>query len=249
MSCKCPTLYGLHVVLHTLRERLVKDIQKNYKELFWNFNISEGISPSKYSQHLLWPSSKRDAAEEVYYIQWCQGERVWTSISDESPVGGGNRANQRERKPLPSMLVSTPGHSALTAIRSVKDTSAKSWYSKHKADREFSPALFCSVVRFIFSLPLFFFFLLLRVSVIFIHFNSRCEIVGCHLPFCSAAGQNYKWVDINGSPEFSAVLVDGIENVLIWQMKCLPLKLQLDFSWLHLAGIFFFNALLLVFSF
>lgn len=59
------------------------------------------------------------------------------------------------------------------------------------------------------------FFLLLRVSVIFIHFNSRCEIVGCHLPFCSAAGQNYKWVDINGSPEFSAVLVDGIENVLI----------------------------------
>lgn len=93
------------------------------------------------------------------------------------------------------------------------------------------------------------FFLLLRVSVIFIHFNSRCEIVGCHLSFFSAAGQNYKWVDINCSPEFSAVLVDGIENVLIWEMKCLPLKLLLDFSWLHLAGIFFLMLCCFLYSF
>ena len=105
------------------------------------------------------------------------------------------------------------GHTSLTAIRSVRDTSAKTWYSKCKTSGEFSLTSLCSVVGFIFPLPLF--SLLLRVSVIFIHFNSRCEIVGCHLPFCSAAGQNYKWVDINGSPEFSAVLADGIENVLI----------------------------------
>lgn len=136
--------------------------------------------------------------------------RVWASVSHES---AGKRVPIKERRHYSQggQLLSL-GHTIFIAVRYIKDTPAKTWYSKHKASREFSPALLCSVVGFIFP---FLLFLLLRVSVIFIHFNSRCEIVGCHLPFCRATGQNYKWVDINGSPEFSAVLVDGIENVLI----------------------------------
>lgn len=78
---------------------------------------------------------------------------------------------------------------------------------------------YCAVLLALFF-PFLLYFLRLRVSVIFIHFNSRCKIVGCHLPFCSASGQNYKWVDINGSPEFSAVLVDGIE--MFWYDRWKP---------------------------
>lgn len=96
--------------------------------------------------------------------------------------------------------------------RSIEDNLVETWASELKSGRELPLAYLGRALRFIFS---FHFPLVLKISVIFIHFNSRCEIVGCHLPFCSAASQNYKWVDINGSPEFSAVLVDGIENVFI----------------------------------
>jgi hypothetical protein len=96
---------------------------------------------------------------------------------------GKNNNNQKDRKLSPSRSVSIPGlffTYIRTAIRSVQDNLSQAWYSKFMTGREFSPA-YCAVLLALFF-P-FLFLLLLRVSVIFIHFNSRYEIVGCHLPF------------------------------------------------------------------
>lgn len=71
---------------------------------------------------------------------------MWTSRSHES----AERRNYSQAGQLPDL-----GHTVFTAVISIKDTSAKAWYSKHKAGREFSPALLCNVVGFIFPFLLF----------------------------------------------------------------------------------------------